>query len=467
MTGPKPEASRETAPRAQPWSFSADWRAATLAALGLLLLTASPPHRVDLPLYGALAVATAAAWRPGPAVAAIGAALPFFGFGRDVGPVSFSAPGLALVLVGLGALSRAVWDRFRRPRRGTWLRAPTSPLDLPLAGFLVAALVSLLVTEYPRLSVRELRSLILEPVLFFWLLRVLRGLDADHWAVRGFLASAVVAALAALLQSALGLGGTEAEGVRRAQAWYPSPNHLALMLGRALPLLLAESLAGGHRWLGRAGALLTAAAMAVTFSLGAILGGLASTIAVLLALGRRRGALRLGSVAVALLLGVAVLGLIGVLPERLNPLRPSSGFRVELWLSSLAMIRDHPLLGVGLDNFVYLYQQVYLREGGAAEPNLSHPHNWVLHLWLQLGVLGLLSFVTLCWKIGRAAYGSALGAAEGGDRGPNWLAVGVLGALVATLVHGLIDNSYFLPDLAALFWLGAAVAFRQSEPARR
>ena len=39
-----------------------------------------------------------------------------------------------------------------------------------------------------------------------------------------------------------------------------------------------------------------------------------------------------------------------------------------------------------------------------------------------------------------------------------WLIAGAVGALADMLIHGLIDNSYFLVDLAYLFWLVLAVA---------
>jgi O-antigen ligase len=122
-------------------------------------------------------------------------------------------------------------------------------------------------------------------------------------------------------------------------------------------------------------------------------------------------------------------------------------------------VRDHPLLGIGLDNFAYLYQQVYLREAAAAEPNLSHPHNWLLHMWLELGVLGLFAFVWLLVRAGKAARASL------GKPGSRWLVGGALGALADLLVHGFIDNSYFLVDLAFLFWLCLALVAQRS-PAR-
>ena len=54
------------------------------------------------------------------------------------------------------------------------------------------------------------------------------------------------------------------------------------------------------------------------------------------------------------------------------------------------MIGDHPLLGVGLDNFLYAYRSHYVLPTAWEEFNLSHPHNVVLDFWLRLGLPGLM-----------------------------------------------------------------------------
>jgi O-antigen ligase len=374
-------------------------------------------------------------WSPRVGPVLVGAALPFYFFSRQlVGPVGFTPPGLALVVSWGALLVRA---------RGLDLKWPRTGFDAPVGVFLLAALLSLQVTEYQLLSGRELRALILEPILFFWLLHTFRG--SAPLALGGFLASATVAAAVAIVQVPLGFGGTVAEGVRRAQAWYPSANHLALMLGRAWPFFVAAGLSGVH-WLWVPAAVV-GVALVLAFSTGGWLGALAGALVVIYCLGRRGLALRFGAAAALALVAISAAAIVGVLPERLNPLRQTGGFRVDLWVSSLQMIRDHPLLGVGLDNFAYLYQQVYLREGAAAEPNLSHPHNWILHTWLQLGLLGLAAFVWLvarAWKLAQRTRAS-------------WPIAGALGATADLLVHGFIDNSYFLVDLAFVFWLALAL----------
>jgi O-antigen ligase len=421
-----------------------NWRASVLALAGLILIFAAPVHRVDLLVIGLAGLVGGLVWWPPIGPVLIGLALPFFFFARQlVGPISVTPPGLVLVLAWLAILARA---------RRLNLRWPKTSYSLPLALFLIAALLSLLVTEYLLLSIRELRALIFEPVLFFALLYTLRG--SPRLALGGFLLGATCTALAAIVQGPLGFGGTPAEGVLRAQAWYPSANHLALMLGRAWPFLVAGACAG-WRWLWLPAGIV-GLALILTFSTGGWLGALAGGLVVIAALSHRRLAVRVGGAAGLLLVLVSGLAIAGILPERLNPLRQTGGFRLDLWQSSLEMIRDHPLLGVGLDNFAYLYQQVYLREGAAAEPNLSHPHNWLLHIWLELGLLGLIAFAWLLvrfWRNARQALTSPT---------TRWLAAGALGSLADLLVHGSIDNSYFLVDLACLFWLALALVDERS-----
>jgi O-antigen ligase len=414
----------------------------------LLLTFTTPQHRVDLLAIGVLMVLASVLWKPAIGPLLIGAALPFFFFGRPLaGPLAVSPPGLVLLLAWPAALIRC---------RQT-LRLPLTPYDLPLVLFLVASLLAVLVSEYPLLSARELRAVILEPVLFFWLIVALPG--APRAALSGFLAAATLVALVAIAQVAFGLGGTEAEGVRRAQAWYPSPNHLALMLGRAWPFLLALGFSRARAAL--LPAAVVALALLLTYSSGGWLGAAAAAVAVVGALGWKRLAVTLAAIAGMVVVVVGSLAVAGanglaigsLLPERINPLRQAGGIRVDLWLSSLAMLRDHPLLGVGLDNFSYLYQQVYIREGGVAEPNLSHPHNWVLHFWLEMGLLGMAAFVWLVVRFFQLAL-----------RQRGWLVAGAVGAMVDTLVHGLIDQSYFLVDLAFVFWLMLALVI-SSKPA--
>jgi O-antigen ligase len=118
------------------------------------------------------------------------------------------------------------------------------------------------------------------------------------------------------------------------------------------------------------------------------------------------------------------------------------------------MIRDHPLLGVGPDNFLSWYRDRYIRPEAWQEPNLSHPHNVVLDLWLSTGLLGLFAIswaIVRFFRVGLALYRALDSQAHRG------MTLGLMAMMVDFVAHGMVDNSLFLADLALVFWLGCAI----------
>jgi O-antigen ligase len=125
-------------------------------------------------------------------------------------------------------------------------------------------------------------------------------------------------------------------------------------------------------------------------------------------------------------------------------------FRLQLWHSSLSMIRDHPLLGVGLDNFLYAYRSVYVLPTAWAEFDLSHPHNFVLDFWLRLGIPGLAVIFWLLVAFFRRGWVLYRQLPEGDTQ---LLVLGLMAGMVNFVAHGLVDNAFFLVDLAFAFML--------------
>ena len=81
-----------------------------------------------------------------------------------------------------------------------------------------------------------------------------------------------------------------------------------------------------------------------------------------------------------------------------------------------------------------------------------YPHNIFLNFWSELGLLGALLFI---WIIIKHSYSSLkLTIAYGREKKPEkYLALGLLAAMVAIIIHGLVDVPYFKNDLSVLFWL--------------
>lgn len=118
------------------------------------------------------------------------------------------------------------------------------------------------------------------------------------------------------------------------------------------------------------------------------------------------------------------------------------------------MVLDHPLLGVGPDNFLYLYRTRYVLPSAWQELNLSHPHNALLDFWTRTGLLGLGAFGVMVEAFFRRARDLWRRA---GDPDSRALAAGLMGSMAGALVHGLIDNMYFLVDLAFVYALMMAL----------
>jgi O-antigen ligase len=169
---------------------------------------------------------------------------------------------------------------------------------------------------------------------------------------------------------------------------------------------------------------------------------------------------------IALVLVVAgATALIPALPERV--LNPGSGIlRLGIWDAALHMGLDHPILGIGPDQFLNQFQlkdaegnYIYMPKELEQEAFTSHPHNLFLDFWLSLGIMGLFVLIWLLWRYYREALTLARWSASrsAGDPVARALAIGLIAAMTDFLVHGLVDNSYFLMDLALIFWMCCAV----------
>ncbi len=219
-----------------------------------------------------------------------------------------------------------------------------------------------------------------------------------------------------------------------------------MYLGRALPLAIALALFVEDKRLRAVSiviAFVVAAALFLTFSRGAWLGIVAGLACIGFFSGRK---IRLAMFA------LLVIGSILVIPflqtERAQSLfQVGAGtgfFRVSVWQSAVNMIRDQPVFGVGLDNFLYAYPR-YINPEAWREPNLSHPHNIVLDFWVRLGIGGVM---VLAWML-IEFYRTGLRKIETHRA----LMIGLMASMTAALAHGLIDAAYFYVDLAFVWML--------------
>ncbi|MCC7361633.1 MAG: O-antigen ligase family protein [Anaerolineales bacterium] len=365
----------------------------------------------------------------------------------------------------------------RLARRGSGPPLRLSGLDWAVGAYFIVATLSTLNAGLLGVALREWRLVMLEPVVYYCLLRATPLDRRGLWRlVDFFMLGAVAVALVGVYQHMTGTGLiTAEEGLARIRSVYGSPNNLALYLGRALPVAVAVLVLGrerGRRALYGLAAALLAVTLVLTFSKGALLLGAPAALAVvLIAWLGRRGWWLVGGGAAA---GLAALPLLARTPRFAGLFDFSGGtsfFRVRLWVSAWRMFLDHPLLGVGPDNFLALYRSRYILPEAWQEPNLSHPHNILLDFLSRLGVPGFAAGVWLIggfWVTALRAYRRLAAAADAEHRAMLPLAVGLMGLVADMLAHGLVDHSFFLVDLAYVFFLALAAVqhlARLAEPA--
>lgn len=413
--------------------------------------------------------------------------LPYYLYQKAViGSEMFS---LAEITLGICVLVCLAQFLFKRGTQRSWLPWKemlnrVGPFLLPMLVFLLAAALSITVAYRGDLALRDFRKEIFSPLLYFVLvLLYIRSRQDVRRLLVALIATATLVAFLGLIQFLFFQNTMALEaGVRRVYAVYGSPNSIGLLFDYVLPVALAWGL-GRVPWRGRLLALALSALMFVvlylTHSLGAGIGIAVATLFVVVFSIRNRRILLIGGV-IALVLAVVVVAVYHT--ELINYVvdRHADAFgtgtaakRVYLWQAALSMIHDSPWLGYGLDNWLCHYSQNaicpntlhhywLLRDpvtghstGLANEPDLSHPHNIFLHVWVSMGVFGLLAFVVVIilfyWLFTRILI-SLHSASTKQDEQLRWMTLGVGAAMLAALVQGQVDSAFLEQDLSFCFW---------------
>ena len=390
---------------------------------------------------------------------------------------ALSLPEALVVLCGVG-----VGIANLRIYESTNLRI--SPTDRSVLLLILAVLAASLAADDRWAAIFELWTVFLLPALYYALLRMARLDGRARWRiVDGFVLGGVAVALIGLAQYALGRNVVFAEGgLLRLQSVYHSPNSAGLYLERVWPLLVAVALWGARgrrRALYALALLVVTPALGLTFSRGALLLALP---AALLVMGWRAGVgarsprpYRWAALALVAAGGLALIPLFLHLPRFASLFDLQQGstfFRLELWRSSLTLIREHPWFGVGPGNFLAVYRTRYVLPSAWQEFNLGHPHNVYLDHWTRMGILGLLAGVAVQVAFFKSANRrvsesasqrvseSASRKAQSPKVGALSVSIGLIGSMAAMLAHGLVDNTLFFPDLALVFFLTLALAQR-------
>lgn len=256
----------------------------------------------------------------------------------------------------------------------------------------------------------------------------------------------------------------------RIYATLNNPNLLAGYLVALLPLSISLVFACLWRkqwWLSLLPTFASAIiglAIILTGSRGAYLGLIAGTLLIFSIAAsvawRQYNKLRVPLVAIcAFLIFMPFIALhsLPVFEQRLNSIfagreHSSNSFRLNVWLSSLAMLKDNWWLGIGVGNQAFcLAYGLYMRSGFDALGTYCVP----LEVAVETGIAGLFIFALIVLSILCRAHLS-FWRSDTNDW-HKWLMAGAAASLVALMCHGLVDTVFFRPQVHLIFWLLVAL----------
>lgn len=385
--------------------------------------------------------------------------------------------------------------------KSSWRRGVKAPERVPypfggeLIALLVVALVAVGLAGFSNAALGLWKAYFFEPALLYLVAvnvigkkeaPLARKLNMIIWPLA---ASALVVSLFAVYQKFTGQfidnALWAAPATRRVVSFFGYPNAVGLyvesIIFLALGLLIFSRQCSGTKC-SRNRLIL---AFTVSFSLLAIIFAKSVGASLGVAAGFATFALLYGKRSRKAVLALMALGIVAVV--LVQPLRHqaakyatlndfSGQVRRAQWRETWTMLKadNHWLWGTGLSNYQTAIKSFH-KDGIFVEdyddPNshrklvfnaeyraahwqpleiYMYPHNIILNFWTELGLAGLLAFVWIIAKFFRMIAVELKNCQQKNER---VFLIGTAAAMVAVIVHGLVDVPYFKNDLAVIFWL--------------
>lgn len=394
-------------------------------------------------------------------------------------PFSYEISSVLLVVGWLVYIYKSVKGFFE------WER---TPFDFPIAIFVVISFLSIFVSPNPAFSFYNCYNLVGRYVLTYYLVvqslnikdvkQVKVSSDTDKHVVRVALLEQVKTLLYVMcfslaivivygfLQAFFGIGLTSEEAMvwtdnaifpglkTRVFSTWQNPNLLGGYLDFMLGMLMGIFVVVKNRNLRIAIGILfciTAFCLTLTYARGACL-SIAVVMAVYGALYNRKILVALIVLAVILLVSDAAL--VERLTSVFSKLDTSSEMRLAFWESTIAMILDHPLLGIGWGAYFMVYPSYdYYMQGDFIK--IVHAHNMYLNFMAEIGLFGFVSYMVYFFGIIYKAFKTQISDIEPLNKG---VMLGIGLGMSALALNGLTDYVMFNTELSMLVWLFSGVA---------
>jgi len=361
---------------------------------------------------------------------------------------------LLLLFLPLGRLTVPALDPVVSPVTvlaaiavGVWLwrvlfnseRIEFSHMQVPLAIFLLCGVISVYGAQDIGMAMKILIIFLMAASVYLVTSQTIRSPEELQKLMWAAATTAGIIGLYTAVTWMFQTGEVEQGDYARAEGIFGYPNALGGFLALAIPPIFALAASENLWWRRLLGNLLFTAAMvglALTYSRGAWIG---TAVALLLLL----PILKRGWLVVGLALTTVMVTTAGnVLVRAESVATPEQGTsytsRVEIWQTSLKLLAEHPLRGVGLGNFGQAYGNFMVPDLPLLAEALGTPdeaHDLFLNLAVEVGLVGAGAFAWLlvvgflrAWQARRSA-----------DRRVKIWGAGLAAGLVALLIHTTVD----------------------------
>ena len=125
--------------------------------------------------------------------------------------------------------------------------------------------------------------------------------------------------------------------------------------------------------------------------------------------------------------------------------------RLQFWKSALYIIKMRPFSFSGLGSFGYLFRQLAV----SSKIESTMAHNLILQLWIETGIYGLLAFAGFMAAVTYNVKEVILSKTTQLDI--KFQSVALLAAVFAFLLYNMAGFSFFVPQVALLWWIVCAL----------
>lgn len=311
---------------------------------------------------------------------------------------------------------------------------------IPIILIVIGVSLATIFSTNLRASAGIWKGWFVDPLLFFV---VVITTIKNFKQIKGVLYSLFLSGIVVSIISLIYLIQGKLDPFGRLQAFYNSPNYLAMYLALALLIgagFLFQKMAK-LKIIPKTFILLPIVCLLLsvffTNSFGAWLGIIAAVcfgvVFYLYKSGRKQFAL---TILYLVLLIIVFLGYYALIQKE-----SSFDARIVIWQKAWEIFKANPILGIGPGTFGNYFPSY-------PEWGVPQPHSIFLAFLLQTGILGFVGFVwLLAWFFRTGIKNYKLGIMN----------VVLMMVMIYILVHGLVDATYWKNDLSVIFWIIVAL----------